>query len=108
MAKYLIQNGADVNVQDHLGNTPLLSAVRSLSLTREQYHFRKLLLEHGASVTIKNNVGISPIDVDPMIVNRYKECELSMAYYDDRTAAKLIKPNLSELRAKLKSETASK
>lgn len=101
IAEYLIQKGADVNTQDNYGDTPLLRAVRFTSQTLEQFNFRKLLLKHGASVTLKNNVGLAPIDLDPKIETRYNE-DRSMAYYDDRTVADLAKPSLAELRAKYK------
>ena len=107
IAEYLIQKGADVNVQDNFGDSPLLTAVRLTSVTREQYRYRQLLMKHGASVTLKNNLGISPIDIDPMIESRYKAEELSMAYYDDRTAAELLQPKLSDLRKKLKNGEAT-
>lgn len=107
IAEYLIQKGAEVNVQDNNGNTPLLTAVRMTSVIREQYRYRKLLLKHGASVTLKNNLGIAPIDIDPMIESRYKEEELSMAYYDDRTVTELVTPSLAELRAKRKNDSVN-
>jgi ankyrin repeat protein len=53
VAEYLIQKGADVNTQDVFGDTPLLTAVRSTSMTREQYRFRQLSLKHGASSVSK-------------------------------------------------------
>lgn len=100
IAEYLIQKGADVNTQDVFGDTPLLTAVRSTSLTREQYRFRQLLLKHGASISLKNNVGMAPVDLDPTIATRYNEGELPMAYYDDRTKSELLTPSLAQLRAK--------
>ena len=53
-----LNNGANVNFQDHNGNTALHLAV-------ENNHFDiiKLLLERGASMTIQNQAGNTALDI---------------------------------------------
>ncbi len=83
-AEYLISRGADVNKQTYSGDTPLMICLQKDSLTWEQYQHRQVLLKNGASVTIKNNLGIAPIDLDPMIETRYLNPPQA-DFFDDRS-----------------------
>jgi ankyrin repeat protein len=58
----LIRHGADVNAVDGYGNTPLHGALSSFlrSSTKKTV---ELLLAAGADVNIKNNGGLTPLDV---------------------------------------------
>ena len=61
ITKFLVVNGADVNHQNNCGNTPLHACA-----TIHNYYGCikniKILLEYGADMHIKNNVGISAYD----------------------------------------------
>ncbi len=65
MAKTLIEHGADIEVKDKIGNTPLFTAV---------YWYKKdpggrlikLLVDAGADVNAENNHGNSPLDLARM------------------------------------------
>lgn len=54
--KYLLDNGANIEIRDGNGNTPLLTAVESLS-----YNIAKLLIERGADTSAKNNAGMDAL-----------------------------------------------
>ena len=66
MAKILIEHGADLEVKDKYGNTPLFTAV---------YWYKKdpggrlikLLVDAGADVNAENSHGNSPLDLARMI-----------------------------------------
>ncbi len=98
--EYLISKGAKIDHQNNDGDTPLLKLLQSASLSIAQYRHRRLLLKHGASVTIKNKCGVSPIDVDPLIETRYeKPEEQNMNLFDiHRSTSKLPKVDLTKLR----------
>ncbi len=54
--RYLVEHGADVNIKDGLGQTPLFYTV--WNETRNQYYNNALyLLEHGADINATNNRG---------------------------------------------------
>jgi ankyrin repeat protein len=56
IVKLLIDNGADVNIPDSHGNTPLMAAA---DMFDDDDTILKLLLENGADPYQKNNYGIS-------------------------------------------------
>lgn len=58
MAKFLIEEGADLDVEDEYGAQPLLKAVSS-----GNYEISKLLLERGADLTHENVAGICPLSL---------------------------------------------
>lgn len=106
ITEYLISKGADVNKQIETGDTPLMRCLQNDSLTLEQFQHRQILLKNGASVTIKNKLGIAPIDLDPMIETRYSK-DAPADFFDDRSND-LPKVNLMELRQKKKEAETSK
>ncbi|XP_014223128.1 ankyrin-3-like [Trichogramma pretiosum] len=55
IANYLIKNGANVNIANKFGNTPL-------HLTKDRDIFQKLL-KMGANINIKNDEGLTPVEV---------------------------------------------
>lgn len=58
IAEFLISRGADVSAASRSGNTPLHTA----AFFRD-FKMVNLLLKHGASATLKNRRGQTPIDV---------------------------------------------
>ena len=62
VVRYLLNNGANVNKQDRLGNTALHVAFVSNSTDA-----MRILLQHGARKDIKNNAGCKPMD--PKIID---------------------------------------
>lgn len=57
-AKLILENGADVNTQDHNGDTAL-----HWTSTNGQLDYMKLLLEHGADLHVRNGDENTPIHV---------------------------------------------
>ncbi len=98
---YLISNGANVDVQNCEGETPLMILLRNPILTIAQYRHRQLLLKNGASITLKNNRGFSALDLDPKIKNRYERLEeMKMSLFDIGRSVKLPTVDLTKLREK--------
>ena len=58
-ARLLIENGADVNVKDKDGDTPLLAV--SSARSEEGMDMMRLLIEKGANVNVKNSKGTTPL-----------------------------------------------
>ena len=56
VAETLIRKGAQINVRDSLGFTPLL-----LSLTGGTFDIAQLLVEHGADVMVRTRKGETPL-----------------------------------------------
>jgi len=56
IAKFLIEKGAGLNVQDKNGDTPLIKATK-----REDIDFVKFLIENGADVNLHNKEGKGPL-----------------------------------------------
>lgn len=56
IVKFLIDKGADLNIPDNDGNTPLIATA---DMFDEDDTIIKLLLENGADPHIKNNSGVS-------------------------------------------------
>ena len=54
VAKFLIQNGAKVNVQNRENETALHASINNLKIA-------KLLIQHGANVNIKDKKGNTPL-----------------------------------------------
>ena len=67
--KALIDNGANLNLKDRNGNTPLWNAVMKFRGEEENKEIIKYLVSKGSSLIIKNNHGVSPTD----IINRIGE-----------------------------------
>lgn len=66
IARLLIENKANVNAQDNVGNTPLFKAV---FFSEGKTEMIKLLLENGADCEIKNNFGVSAKSLAETISN---------------------------------------
>lgn len=64
--KILIENGADVNAQDAHGSTVIARAVFS---SHGRGSVIEILRDHGADANIKNNSGISALDLAKTISN---------------------------------------
>lgn len=62
----MLRNGANVNVKDKLGKTPLHYAMQLCSLP-----LVKLLIKYRASLQIEDKYGKTPLD----ILNEHSECE---------------------------------
>ena len=56
IARILLQQGADVDAVDNLGETPLISAAKAA-----QSHFVQLLLDHGANINHEDSDGQTPL-----------------------------------------------
>ncbi len=69
LTKLLIENGANVNLQDHCGTTPLHCAIRAVAGNKEQ--IIKLLLDNGADLKIRDNLGKAPTDYKPQLLRKF-------------------------------------
>lgn len=73
ISKLLLSNGADPNLADNDGNTPLHTVldVDMLTVNVDMINFDmvELLLRYDADINLANNKGIKPIDVYPDVVN---------------------------------------
>jgi ankyrin repeat protein len=75
LTRLLIENGANVNLQDHCGTTPLHCAVRAVAGNKEQ--IIQLLLDNGADLKIKDSIGKTPSDYKPQLVRKFATVSLS-------------------------------
>jgi ankyrin repeat protein len=66
IGKLLIQYGANLEIKDKYGNTPLWRAVFS---SQGNGDFITLLIEYGADINNVNNSGISPVKLANTIAN---------------------------------------
>lgn len=73
--KMLLDHGANVNLQDHCGTTPLHCAIRAIAGNKEQ--IIKLLLDNGADLKIKDSLGKTPSDYKPQLVRKFATVSLS-------------------------------
>jgi hypothetical protein len=62
LARYLLDNGADVNYANSNGTTILMYAKTKLLHTDDNYDFMKFLINHGADVTAKDLHGKTVLD----------------------------------------------
>ena len=60
-ARVLLQNKADPNCQTEVKNTPLILAVCFIEVEEKQKEMVKLLMSHGADVSMKNVEGFTPL-----------------------------------------------
>ena len=55
IVEYLIKHGADVNVKDRSGNTPLMLAAYTSDIYKSRLELIQKLIDRGADVNAKNN-----------------------------------------------------
>lgn len=60
IAKHLVNHGADPNIQDIYGNTPLSTAIHSARAHPHKFELVKILLQKGADPDIDNYYDSSP------------------------------------------------
>ena len=58
IVKFLLEKGANVNIIDNYGNTPLLWAI-----DKKHLEMVKLLIENGANLNVENNIGGTPLHI---------------------------------------------
>ena len=56
LIKYLIENGANINIANKIGQTPLMIAISANNIMLSKY-----LLDRGADINIKNKYGQTPL-----------------------------------------------
>lgn len=65
IVQWFLQNGANPNVANEMGNTALLVAANAIPRSREEFdqHYAivQLLLEHGANIDHQNYFGFTPL-----------------------------------------------
>ncbi|MEI6190961.1 MAG: ankyrin repeat domain-containing protein [bacterium] len=71
----LIKSGADVNIKDHNGATPLINAV-----VNENINAAKLLLKAGANPSLKNNKGRTALDYADVSISKKDFVDLLNSY----------------------------
>jgi ankyrin repeat protein len=62
IARILIENGADLNTQNRLGNTPLIIVINT-SYASGREDIARLLLQKGANIDIKNKAGETAMSI---------------------------------------------
>ena len=67
--------GADLNAQDNEGNTPLHHAI-----DKEQYDLVKLLIQHGAKMTISNLNGENAVKYADLRSPQFGDCPAGQIY----------------------------
>jgi ankyrin repeat protein len=71
LLKFLIDNGADVNLVEHVrGNTPLFYTT---NVTDPR--IIRLLLKNGADVNHRNDNGLTPLDINPRLAQLNREVQ---------------------------------
>lgn len=77
--KMLLEHGADINIQDKAGQSPLLNAVMAT-----MYEIAWYLLRAGADPTLKDNQNVGPVDVIIRFGDRGIDLQTSdLAAYDE-------------------------
>lgn len=71
----LVTYGADVNIVDEDGNSPLMLAVRDSPLS---WHCLHILILFGARIQQKNSRGICPLDLAPELRKIQETCVESL------------------------------
>ena len=63
MTKLLINNGADVNVKNKSGNTPLMIIATQYTTSQNKINIANMLVENGADIYLKDNSGKAVFDM---------------------------------------------
>jgi ankyrin repeat protein len=64
IVQYLFDNGAKINEQDNEGNTALMITLKGkINTTNERSQVYKVLVKNGADLTLKNNMGLTALDI---------------------------------------------
>jgi len=69
--KLLVENGANLNAQDSVGNTPLIAAI-----ILNQFEIAFYLLDSGADKSLKNNFGNTALDIFKTSKSNTKQVKL--------------------------------
>ncbi len=80
IAKLLIERGADLEIRDVYGNTPLIRAVSS---SKGKGEIIDLLLQHGADMNVKNDYGVSALE-DAKNIGNYNIFQFFEKYIDKK------------------------
>jgi ankyrin repeat protein len=96
----LLRHGANPNWQDRLGNTPIHSAIRS-RIVLDPSRFVELLLDAGADVAIRNQVGRTALD--EALLQAGKDAEI---YYPVRALGPKRLERTIEILRKQKAQTS--
>jgi ankyrin repeat protein len=111
VAKALLENGANVNEPNAVGNTPL-----HLAVTNNNQDMVALLLENGANVNEKNTTGSTPLHLANRVNSQNPEIsKLLLAKGADLTSTNRIgstpldvNPGLAELNREVQAELSRK
>ncbi|CCX31249.1 Similar to Ankyrin repeat domain-containing protein 50; acc. no. Q9ULJ7 [Pyronema omphalodes CBS 100304] len=77
VACLLLEKGADVDIQDRFGNTPLSIAAQNGHMTAT-----RILLEKGADINLRDNDGRTPLELAEQQMISLEDDDTSRAAYE--------------------------